>query len=361
MLGVALTVLFGAWIVLSSVVEGGSPGPMLSLIAVSAGGYLAGRLMNRRPWMSAATATVVTATIVVAVIVNPDALTRDPQAGPLGYANANAALYVQAAALSGVAGASASRIPVRLTFALLTLGLCVLPFVVGSVAGAVTAAVVGLATLAAIVRPSPHLTRVALAVGAAALVASVAVTAAAGARHENAMAGSDPLARALGDRRLALWSDALELAAKSPVTGVGPGGFSTSSATARADPDTREAHSLVLSQAAETGLPGAAAVLALGLWALLRMGRSAAGYAPGAMVAVAGWTGLGLHASVDYVAHYPWVVGLAALVAGLGTSAGESGPVMAGGTLVPPVGNGKSRVQPSHPRDPGRSQQPEQR
>ena len=126
---------------------------------------------------------------------------------------------------------------------------------------------------------------------------------------------TDPAARVLTERRLDLWSDAVDLAADHPLTGVGSGRFEEESATARASRDTKPAHSTWLEAAAETGVPGGLLLLALALWPLAAVGTGRA-----AAVGAAAWTAFCLHASVDYVTDTVGVVVLAALVVGLASS-----------------------------------------
>jgi O-antigen ligase len=190
---------------------------------------------------------------------------------------------------------------------------------IGSAAGAATGALVLAAGVWAMLR-APAGTRVLRSGAAVMALAAVAVTLVLGATRDTDNSGAE----ALSERRVALWHDAVDITVEHPLTGVGPGRFPQVSPTAMADADTQAAHSAVLEQAAETGLPGALLLVALMLWALIRTGPGDGGSRgrdarAAAMVAVAAWLALALHTSVDYVADYPAVLAVAGLVTGLGT------------------------------------------
>jgi O-antigen ligase len=99
------------------------------------------------------------------------------------------------------------------------------------------------------------------------------------------------------------------------------------SPTARADPDTREAHSVTLQMAAETGWPGAAVVLLLLLWAVARPLVDTPADRPTVVITATAAGALAVHASIDYVLGFPAVVAVAAFVLGAGTSERTPGPV----------------------------------
>jgi O-antigen ligase len=119
--------------------------------------------------------------------------------------------------------------------------------------------------------------------------------------------------------RVVLWHDALVLTSDQPVVGVGPGNFATASPIAAADPDLRWAHNEFLQSGAETGLLGYAFVVGLFLWGFVALGAGEAGRA--ATLSAAGLATLGIHASVDYVLHFPFVALAGAAVVGLGLGA----------------------------------------
>jgi O-antigen ligase len=121
----------------------------------------------------------------------------------------------------------------------------------------------------------------------------------------------------LDRRRVALWNDALGLMSEHPVTGVGPGRFAESRTTAPGDPDARWAHQEFMQQGAETGVPGLLLVLLVfgasfgWLWA---RADTLTAVAAGALAA------LGIHASLDYVLHFPVIPIAAAAILGASTT-----------------------------------------
>jgi O-antigen ligase len=251
-----------------------------------------------------------------------------PLAPPLGYSNANAALYVQATALAAIAAVTTAREGLRLFALALTGGLVLLTISTDSLAGLVT----GLAVVAALLstmsgwRPRR---RVLTAVLVAAVLAVQVVVLVLGATYRPPSRGQSSVqaaaASSLSERRLALWHDGISLAVEHPLVGVGPQTFPQTSPTARANPDTRETHSAPLQMAAETGWLGGAALLCLLLWAVVRplLTEPDKGVRAEVVITAAATTGLALHASVDYVLMFPVVVITAALVLGIGTAGSD--------------------------------------
>jgi O-antigen ligase len=242
-----------------------------------------------------------------------------PHAPPLGYAYADAALAVQAAAMACLAAVLSRPLVARALLLTAAAGFAAYAVLIGSAAGAATGALVLAAGAWAMLR-APAGTRVLRWAAAVTALAAVAVTLVLGATRDTDGSGAE----ALTERRVALWHDAVDITVGHPLTGVGPGRFPAVSPTAMADADTQAAHSAVLEQAAETGLPGAVLLVVLGLWALVRIGPGDGGSrgrdaGAAAMVAVAAWSALALHTAVDYVADSPAVLAAAGLVMGLGT------------------------------------------
>src|SRR6185369_4744596 len=104
--------------------------------------------------------------------------------------------------------------------------------------------------------------------------------------------------------------------------GVGIGRFAVESPTARSDADARWAHDEFLQVGAEAGIPAMALMIAIFLWAVVRLTatrRVRWGVAIGAAAVAA----LGVHASIDYVLHFPAVGFVAAGVLGSAVAIGE--------------------------------------
>jgi hypothetical protein len=85
------------WSTWASFSVGGAPLPFTGLAAICVGAGLLGRVLSTvRPWLTPA--LLVLASLVVGVLSGTSLLGSDPLAAPLGYGNANAAFFVQAAA-----------------------------------------------------------------------------------------------------------------------------------------------------------------------------------------------------------------------------------------------------------------------
>jgi O-antigen ligase len=266
----------------------------------------------RRPAIAAA--GVVGAAVGVLVVDASVLLRYEPRGGPFGYVNATAAFAAQA---------------------------CVAALLLATLArGALRGIGVGAAALCAIMIVATRSWTAAVALPVAILLA-IGVDKARGGRAAVAACGGlfvavlvatvvlgawgrggpldRPVDAAISDTRVALWHDALALTAEHPILGVGPGGFAPASAAARSDPDLGWAHNEFLQSGAETGLPGYALVVAAFLWGFLAL---AAGH-PDRVSALtaAGLATLGIHASVDYVLHFPAVAAVGAAVVGIGLGA----------------------------------------
>ncbi|WP_182174592.1 O-antigen ligase family protein [Flaviflexus equikiangi] len=117
----------------------------------------------------------------------------------------------------------------------------------------------------------------------------------------------------LSSARHTLWSDALSLWATSPVIGSGPGSFTEYSELASTTPHLRAAHSLILQTGAELGVIG---VLLLVLLILAGLIYASQACRPIALVAMAGWTALAIHSTIDHLEDFPVVAITAGLVIG---------------------------------------------
>jgi O-antigen ligase len=296
---------------------------------------------------------------------------RSPLGPPLGYANANAALFVQAEVAALMLLVLSTRLWHRATAGMLAAVFALMPVLIGSVAGSILAAGVAGAAVLRRARWVPA------ACGLALALAFVATTAAGGLRATRGAPGTaasdSPAAgaprsrstteailhppgpkqltaveRAVeGNRRVVLWGEAFSIMAHRPLWGTGPGRFAETAPTALADPDAAWAHNGFLQQGAETGVPGLILVASLFAWALAQTegvhrraasGRRRAGASVQAMQAVgaAGVAALGMHATVDYVLHFPAVTVAGALLAGF-----------AAGHVQLPAGSAADQVQSS--------------
>jgi O-antigen ligase len=335
-LGMLLLALFLVWVCAVGRDTAGGTARMVGAILVLAAGYVVGRLAGAHRWVTATAGVVVAASVLVALLAGGLPWRAGPTAAPLGYANADAALAVQAAALAGLAAVVVGG---RRGWGLVAVAVALIiwPVLALSAAGAVTGLLVLLTLLACVVSTGRGARRGALlrpwrAAALALGVAVVTATVLAGVTH------SDSAAAVLTERRVDLWHDAVRIVGDHPLVGVGPGQFDDASPTA-ADPDTKAAHSAVLEQAAETGVPGALLLVALATWALWRARRP--GSNPRVVaVAAAAWLALVVHSAVDYVADFPAVLLLAGLVMGWATAAGVAARDASAAPRATPPGPG---------------------
>lgn len=294
---IAWTYLVGAW-------PGFSPGPYTAILLASASALVIGRRATsmRRTLVPA---TVVGGAAWVAVIT-PDLLSGAALGGPLGYANANGAFFLQAAMAGLMLAAGSRATPVRILGLLAAAAFGVVPFAAKSVTSAVLLLVLPVVALS--VRAFIG-ARVAIAFCAVLFIVAFSATIVLGSTYE-ARDRSSLVARfvdaSLDERRAALWHEALAMMRAHPVTGVGLGGFQMLSPTARSDRDARWAHNSFLQQGAETGLIGLLLLVVLFVWGFAGL---AASRTPSiSLVLGAGaLTALGIHACVDYILHFPAV------------------------------------------------------
>lgn len=303
-LALGLVGLLAAWVAFGL----GETRPELLVLVLAAASYGAGRGLSTLPLgLPVASGLVAVGAVTVLATATVDGSALSP---PLGYGNANGALAALAVGAALLPGLSSPRRAVRLLGVGTAAALLPLCLLTASHAAVVVAA--GLVVLGAAVAVRPSLGRPVPRLTAAAVLLALAGTVAVGLR------GRAPAAveAALSDRRVVLWSESLDLLRAHPLSGVGVGAFRTSSPTAVADPDAAWAHSVWLQQGAETGVIGMALLLALALLLLLRVRSGLRDRGVGAVgTAVLG--GVLLQASIDYVLHFPAVVGVAALLAGL--------------------------------------------
>jgi O-antigen ligase len=292
-----------AWTFVAAIASGGSPWPTVLLLAGCAATVaVAAILASYRPAMVAGLAVAVAA--VIALVDVEGTFSAHPLAGPFGYVNARASFFALAAAaglmlaVTGGPRATIVGVVAALVFALV-------PFEARSWAAA---ALLLLPLLALAAGRRGQARRVVPAFGAL-LVLAIAASAVAGAAAGRGASG--PI-----ERRTALWHDAIAIAADHPVFGVGPGGFADVSPVARRDADTARAHNEYLQAAAELGIPGAIAVVAIFAWTLRLLGRNPV--SRWALVAASAVAMTGLHAVVDYVLHEPAVALMTAAIAGAG-------------------------------------------
>jgi O-antigen ligase len=120
--------------------------------------------------------------------------------------------------------------------------------------------------------------------------------------------------------RVLLWHDALDMAAREPGLGVGPGRFAELSPTAtQALPPDGKPHSAPLQQAAEQGVLGVALLAAVFCWVLYALWRSPRP-TPVVLTAGAALAALAAIAAVGNALSFTTVTAGAGLLAGLATA-----------------------------------------
>lgn len=305
------------WSLLVAVWPGSSAGPFTSLLLASAAALVIGRLTAsvRRTLVPAA---VVGGATLVAVATQ-DVLSGTALGGPLGYANANGAFFVQAAIAGLMLATAARRTPVRLLGLMSAIAFGVVPFAAKSVT---SAALLLLLPAIALLVHSLGGARIAIATCAALFIVALATSVVIGSTYDAGDRSSlvDRIVDAsIDERRAALWHEALVMMREHPVAGVGLGGFQVLSPTARSDPDARWAHNSFLQQGSETGLIGLILLTLMFVWGFASLGVPGRPDAVTVLGAVS-LAALGIHASVDYILHFPAVpITAAGLVGAAGT------------------------------------------
>jgi peptidoglycan/xylan/chitin deacetylase (PgdA/CDA1 family) len=286
--GLGLLVLGGGWVLVSALVAGGNPIPALTVLALVGAAVALGRAADP----VVVSSIVVGGALAVAVASPIGTFSPASGAGIFDYANAKAALFVQAAAAAAVLGLAVRRRAVRVGAGVAAVIFALVPFLARSYG-----AVAGLGLVAAGLLPAAtgRFRRPAIAVLASAVVVTLAASL---WLAVNPPTPDGRLARALDARRISLWQDATGMLQAEPVTGVGPGRFDDLRTTARSDDDARWAHNDFLQQGAETGLPGMILLVAGFGWIFARLWR-----APGPLTVLAAGavSALGVQASVDHV------------------------------------------------------------
>ncbi|WP_335979983.1 MULTISPECIES: O-antigen ligase family protein [Streptomycetaceae] len=319
--GMAVLACCAVWAVVCAGGRAARPeGALLALLAVTAG-YAAGRVLGAMlPKLTLAAGAV---TVPALVLVPAGRLSRGGSAPPLGYANADAALLVLAAGAAccaawGVTG-PLWRLPAvvwRSLLRLLALTCALSALLLGSSAAFAAGVAVVLCSLAA-ARMRHRLTGLAgLALAAALAVGGSYATAV------DALPGglSQSLTGQLTQPRVALWHEAVKLAERHPLRGVGPGRFAEESTPLPSDtPTAQTPQSAPFQLAAEQGVPGVVLLGGAYLWTLCALWRSPRS-TPAVLTAAAALTGLGLLATVDHVLSYAAVTSAAGLLAGVATS-----------------------------------------
>jgi len=314
------------WVLLTATDRAPALAVAASIVAFGITVVVAAVVAQVVPWL--VPSAIVAISTIVAIGSWNHLADGSPRSAPLGYGNAAAALFALgvAAALLVVVPSRHSGVRVAGWVAAVALAGAVLA--TGCVAASLLLPLPMIAT-----RIAGSAVRILALVGCLAIAVAILVTVAAGTayRADRSSGVQSLLARGLTERRLELWHDAVAIIEAHPLTGVGAGHFRDVSPTARGDADAAWAHEEFLQVGAEQGVIGAA-LLVGGVWAALWWLGSSTVAGPRAAIGVAALTSLGIHASVDYVLHFPVVVLCAGAIVGAAGARSRLAPVGAEAT-----------------------------
>ncbi|WP_078862669.1 O-antigen ligase family protein [Streptomyces sp. NRRL F-5123] len=323
--GIAVLGCASVWALVAAAGRPARPeGTLLAVLAVSAG-YALGRILGAL--LPALAPTAAAAAVLALVLAPAGRLTAHPGAPPLGYPNADAALLVLATGAACCAAWTVRGRRRRLALRAAGLGAAAAALALGSAAG--------FAAGLAVVLCSPAVARLRRrlpALAALALAAALAVGTTCAAAVDALPAGlSASLTGQLTQQRVDLWHEAVTLAERHPMRGVGPERFADStpvdSAGADAYPDVtlaeglpaRSPQSAPLQLAAEQGIPGVVLLAVSFGWLLAALWRSPRP-TPVVLTAATTLTGLAMLAAVDHVLSYAVVTAGAGFLAGVATA-----------------------------------------
>jgi O-antigen ligase len=318
--GVWLVAAFVAWASASTLAVRSSSGAIVALIFSSGLTVVLCRVAAIR-W-PALPPTILVAVAIALIVADPEAMFETgPLQGPFGYANATAAFMVQAT-VGAFMLILAARAPVaRMGGAIAVAVFSAIVLITRSWTAAILLpSVIGISLVLERVRGA----RWSIAATGGLFAVTLALTLTIGA---GVLDGDEALGRLAGDaisQRAVLWDEALALMVEHPVFGVGPGRFAVLSPTASGDSDLRWAHNEFLQTGAEIGVVGFVLCVSLFLWGFVALWLGAPGIL--AALASAALALLGMHASVDYVLHFPAVALAGATMLGTGLGAPRIDP-----------------------------------
>lgn len=318
--GLVLVATLTAWILATASLSGRSPWPMLLTLLLCTAAFAVGRIGTALLARWVVPAAVVALALIVFLRSPEGNLSILSARGFLGYTNARAAFFVQAAfavVLIVAAARSWKTAPLVLPAAAAGALFVVVPIASRSLGGFLSSLFLIPAVFVAVVRRGER------AVMAGAIVILMAAVASSFllAREFSDGFGSvreHRLADALDYGRAVAWWEAYEMLRDHPSFGVGPGGFRDLSRQAQLRPDLGRAHHEFLEVGAETGVVGLVLLLALLGWAFRRLARPLT--VPSTVAALA-LASLATHACADYLFHFPLLPAITSALVGSGTSA----------------------------------------
>jgi O-antigen ligase len=306
-----------AWTVVSAIVAGVDPTPVVAG-QIAVGGALVGARLVASWNRWAVPAVAVAVTVVITFLSLDGVFNPAPRAGPFGFSSITGAFYAQAT-IAGLMLAAGTLALLRPVGALTAIFFALVPIATKTRSATILLFVLVIIAFLAVSDPQRRLvTRSFKWVIGGAIAGTLAV----GVVYAGPQDAS-PWTRASADlvteHRIALWHDAVVMMETNPLTGVGPGNFGSFSPVARSDPDAPWAHNEFLQHGAELGIPGLLLLSSVFLWGLSRLlAREALDTI--AILGAVGLTILAVHACVEYVLQRPAVPILAAAL--LGTAIG---------------------------------------
>ena len=306
------------WIFVAASASGGAPGAATALVLGCALAYILGRILGSVGPTITPTLVVVSALVLASVSID-ETLSATPLGGPFGYVNAKAAFFVQAVFASLMLAVLTKAIGVRALAVAAAIAFALVPFVSHSWSAALV--VLSLPIIAVVLSRSGA--RIAIVGCVSVFILVFLITAILGGSYSASSDRSGPIAvlahDTLTERRLELWNEALDLMISHPVTGVGPDRFQAVSEIAQSDSDARWAHNEFFQVGAEAGIVGLVLLLSLYLWPFARLWTEA-GKPSLTALAAGSLAALGVHACLDYVAHFPAIPLVAAALTGSATA-----------------------------------------
>jgi O-antigen ligase len=304
--GCGLFLLAAGWVMWARVQSGGSARPGIGLICACGAVIIAVRMLGPRARLVVPAALLIVAFLVLAGS-RSSIFSAAPLAGPLEYTNADGAFYLQASVAALVLASTVRWRLIKAGGYAVAVAFGMLPLIVHAAAAAwlvLTLPVIAIGSSVVGRAKGPR-----LAIGLFGLLfgTCLAITIVLGA---TGLAGDpSPLLRRAAietvDReRVALWHDAFVIMQTHPGTGVGPGRYQLVSAIGSRDRDLRWAHNEFLQQGAEGGVVGLVLLVSLFTWGFGRL-LLVDGPDTVTALAAASLAALGIHASIDYIMHFP--------------------------------------------------------
>ncbi|AQP45785.1 O-antigen ligase family protein [Tessaracoccus flavus] len=304
--GIVLLGLWGTWVVASAISHESAFAdalPYLTAPTFGALGVAAGRLLQTRgiPRWFAASLLALSVYVLAGVTVLGRA------SSPLGYANANAALAVQLSAVAAITALSVRGQARSWAIWAAALFAVAVPWTL-SRAGLVLLIAYLVAVAVATIGPAKRRPWV--------IPASALMVVAAGATvmHAARMSEWPPAyTQAFSSARRQLWSEALGLWAKHPVTGGGPGSFRAIGGLTL-DSDTERVHMSVLQVGSELGIIG---VILFATFVLLAFVQLVPAEPRSRLLGAAAVAALFIHTFVDHLLEFPAIPLAMGMVVGL--------------------------------------------